>query len=191
LTSKYEISKANGLWIKSYAGSNPDEEFAELTMWYFGTHGDLSMTGPKPQNGRVGLKEYDPEAYKLFDDFYSGRIEIAKIEPRPRNAEPDESRRTPRDSEVARGIVAKLAVYRVGETKLADFLSDAGMVGPADGAVKGWHVAEQDAAASGGSDGHHRFRIFFRNPVSADAVDRLLADLEFKGVVLTALKWNN
>jgi hypothetical protein len=61
-----------------------DEFFAELTMWYFGTHGDLSMTGPKPANGREGLKRYDPEAFALIDDFYSGRIEIGKIERRQR-----------------------------------------------------------------------------------------------------------
>ena len=49
-----------------------DEFWAELTMWYFGTHGDLGMTGPKPENGRDGLKKYDPEAFALMDDFYSG-----------------------------------------------------------------------------------------------------------------------
>ncbi len=51
-----------------------DEFFAELSMWYFGTHGDLHMKDPKPENGPDGLKQYDPEAYKLFDDFYSGRM---------------------------------------------------------------------------------------------------------------------
>jgi hypothetical protein len=55
-------------------------------MWYFGTHGDLSMTGPKPANGREGLQQYDPEAFALMDDFYSGRIDIGKIEPRRRRA---------------------------------------------------------------------------------------------------------
>src|SRR5262245_58668183 len=33
-----ERSLEKGLWQKSYAGSNTDEFFAELTMWYFGTH---------------------------------------------------------------------------------------------------------------------------------------------------------
>jgi hypothetical protein len=40
------------------------------------------MTGPKPENGPAGLKKYDPEAFNLLDDFYSGRIEIGKAEPR-------------------------------------------------------------------------------------------------------------
>lgn len=75
---QYERSLAKKLWIKSYAASNPDEFFAELTMWYFGTHGDLNMTGPKPENGPEGLKQYDPEAFALFDDFYQGRIPIGK-----------------------------------------------------------------------------------------------------------------
>ena len=36
------------------------------------------------KNGPEGLKKYDPEAYALLDDFYSGRIEIAKVTPHPR-----------------------------------------------------------------------------------------------------------
>ncbi len=79
IREQYHRSLSNGLWLKSYAGSNADEFFAELTMWYFGTHGDLQMTGPKPANGPDGLKQYDPEAYALLDDFYSGRIEIGKV----------------------------------------------------------------------------------------------------------------
>ncbi|HEU5395909.1 MAG TPA: hypothetical protein VFV81_01990 [Verrucomicrobiae bacterium] len=79
---QYQASLAAGLWKGAYAGSNPDEYFAELTMWYFGTHGDLNMTGPKPANGPEGLKNYDPKAFALFDDFYSGRIPISKVEPR-------------------------------------------------------------------------------------------------------------
>jgi len=71
---QFRRSLGKGLWMKSYAGSNPDEFFAELTMWYFGTHGDLGMTGAKPENGPEGLKNYDPEAFALFDDFYRGRI---------------------------------------------------------------------------------------------------------------------
>jgi len=77
---QYQRSLAKGLWKGAYSASNPDEFFAELTMWYFGTHGDLNMTGPKPENGPEGFKKYDPEAYALFDDFYSGRIPIGKMD---------------------------------------------------------------------------------------------------------------
>ncbi|MCS7338319.1 MAG: hypothetical protein NZ739_08815 [Verrucomicrobiae bacterium] len=76
---QYRRSISKGLWVGSYAGSNPDEFFAELTMWYFGTHGDLGMTGSKPEPGPEGFKKYDPEASALFDDFYSGRIPIGRI----------------------------------------------------------------------------------------------------------------
>jgi alpha-glucosidase len=72
--AQYHRSLDKGLWQGSYAGSNPDEFFAELAMWYFGTHGDLGMTGPKPENGPEGLKKYDPEAFELMEDFYKGRI---------------------------------------------------------------------------------------------------------------------
>jgi alpha-glucosidase len=77
---QYRKSLEKGLWQKSYAGSNPDEFFAELTMWYFGTHGDLHMTGAKPENGPAGLKKYDPETFELLDEFYSGRMQIPKME---------------------------------------------------------------------------------------------------------------
>lgn len=80
---QYHRSLAKGLWVHSYAGSNADEFFAELTMWYFGTHGDLGMTGPKPENGPAGLQQYDPEAFALFDDFYRGRIPVGPAGPRP------------------------------------------------------------------------------------------------------------
>ncbi len=79
--AQYHKSLEKGLWEKSYAGSNPDEFFAELTMWYFGTHGDLHMTGPKPENGATGLKKYDPEAFGLLDDFYSGRTQVPLKKP--------------------------------------------------------------------------------------------------------------
>lgn len=74
---QYRHSLSKGLWVKSYAASNPDEYFAELTMWYFGTHGDMNMNPPKPADGPEGLKKYDPEAYALLDDFYQGRIAIS------------------------------------------------------------------------------------------------------------------
>jgi alpha-glucosidase len=71
---QYQRSIAKGLWVNGYAATNPDEFFAELTMWYFGTHGDMNMNEPKPEDGPDGLRKYDPEAYALFDDFYSGRL---------------------------------------------------------------------------------------------------------------------
>lgn len=80
---QYQHSLDKGLWRNSYAGSNPDKFFAELTMWYFGTHGDLHMSGPKPGNGPAGLKRYDPEAFSLFDAFYSGSLNVGRRQARP------------------------------------------------------------------------------------------------------------
>jgi von Hippel-Lindau disease tumor suppressor protein len=74
---QYHDSQAGGRWVKSYAATNPNEFFAELAMWYFGTHGDLGMTGPKkPENGPAGLHAYDPDAFALLDDFFQGRTPI-------------------------------------------------------------------------------------------------------------------
>ena len=69
---QYHQSMEKGLWAGSYAASNPDEFFAELSMWYFGSHGDLRISGTAPGNGPEGLKKYDPAAYRLFEGFYSG-----------------------------------------------------------------------------------------------------------------------
>jgi alpha-glucosidase len=76
LNGQYQRSLKKGRWKGSYAASNPDEFFAELSMWYFGTHGDMGMTGAKPKSGKEGLRTYDPDAYSVIDEFYTGRAEI-------------------------------------------------------------------------------------------------------------------
>ena len=83
---QFKRSKEKGLWVGSYAASGYGGEFlSELAMWYWETRGDLNMKGSKPENGREGLKKYDPEAFALLDDFFSGRMEITKAEPRRRH----------------------------------------------------------------------------------------------------------
>ncbi len=78
VTEQFEAQRKRSLekgrWVESYAGSNAGEFFAELAMWYFGTRGDVRMIGLAPAAGPEGLKDYDPEAYKLVDDFWSGRL---------------------------------------------------------------------------------------------------------------------
>lgn len=76
--AQYQRSLEKNRWKGAYAASNPDEFFAELSMWYFGTRGDLRMEGERPADGRAGLKAYDPEAHALFAAFYSGQTEAAK-----------------------------------------------------------------------------------------------------------------
>ncbi|MBM3882869.1 MAG: zinc-dependent peptidase [Verrucomicrobia bacterium] len=88
---QHRRSLERGLWVGAYAGSNPGEFFAELSMWYFGTRGDLGMKGAKPANGRAGLEAYDPEAFALLDDFYRGRMEP----PAPAAARPSATKALP------------------------------------------------------------------------------------------------
>ncbi len=84
-TDQLKRSLEKGRWVGAYAASGQGEEFlSELTMWYVGTHGDLGMKGTKPEDGREGLKQYDPEAFALLDDFYSGRLKVEKVEARRR-----------------------------------------------------------------------------------------------------------
>ena len=95
IREQYDRSLAKGLWKKAYAATNPNEFFAEMTMWYFGTHGDLHMEGTKPANGPDGLKQYDPDAFTLVDDFYSGRIQVTRVEPRPRRVQSADEENAP------------------------------------------------------------------------------------------------
>ena len=76
---RHKAALEEGLWVGSYAGSNDNEFFAETTMWYFGTHGDLRMKGNKPANGREGLLAYDPKTLEMLDQLYSGKMEIARL----------------------------------------------------------------------------------------------------------------
>ena len=65
-----------GLWKTAYASRNQDEFFCELSMWYFGTHGDYAEISPKPRPGREWFQQYDPEAFEVIDRIYSGRAAI-------------------------------------------------------------------------------------------------------------------
>lgn len=191
---QFELSKSKGLWINAYASSNPDEYFAELTMWYFGTHGDRRVTGHRPQNGAEGLRKYDRDAYRLFDDFYSGRIEIASVP--PPQQENLEGRSLPDDDLLARVIVAKITGYKVGQTTLVNFLTDAGMTHPTDEGTAGWHVTRTSLgkilnAIPLGLSSVYRFRVSFRDPAHAGAHDCALADLNFKDGTLVAMQWDN
>jgi hypothetical protein len=61
----YAAARASGRWRGTFAETNVDEFFAELSMWYFGT-------APGPQ----WLAAHDPESYALIDRFYRGRLEV-------------------------------------------------------------------------------------------------------------------
>jgi len=85
--AQYRKSIDKGLWKGAYAATNVHEYFAELTMWYVGTHGDLGMD-PKPGIGPGGLRRYDPEGFALLDDLYGGRIPIRRAGFAPLAAHP-------------------------------------------------------------------------------------------------------
>lgn len=70
---QYQRSLENGLWRTAYASTNSNEFLAELTMWYFGTKGDLGQMSPAPTRGGEGLRSYDPEAFELLKEIYEGK----------------------------------------------------------------------------------------------------------------------
>ncbi len=83
ITAQYRKSTDAGLWKNMYAGSNAHEYFAELTMWYFGTRGDYGKLDPPPLPGPEWLKSYDPDGFAVLDDFYSGRLAVARHHSEP------------------------------------------------------------------------------------------------------------
>lgn len=72
---------ASGLWTRAdgsraYAGSNASEYWAELSMWYFGTHGEfLDKSSRVPAPGPGGLARYDPAGFALLGALYDGSHE--------------------------------------------------------------------------------------------------------------------
>jgi hypothetical protein len=61
ITAQFRRSISKGLWKGAYASTNQGEYWAELTMWYFGGHGEFLNNTKLPAPGKNGLKGYDPE----------------------------------------------------------------------------------------------------------------------------------
>lgn len=80
LEAQRQKSLAAGRWQTMYAGTNTQEFFAELTMWYFGSRGDYGKATPTPTKGACWLRAYDPDAYNLIDAIYGGRLKPGPIE---------------------------------------------------------------------------------------------------------------
>ena len=76
VTSAYEQAKEAGLWPGCYAMTNEAEFFAELSMWYFGSHGDMGKISPRPASGKEWLERYDGKSYQLFDRLYRGERQV-------------------------------------------------------------------------------------------------------------------
>ena len=77
IREQYKATMAKGRWKGAYSSSDEGEYFAELTMWYFGTHGDTPKNSDVPGPGPVAFKKYDPESFALLDDLYSGRLKVS------------------------------------------------------------------------------------------------------------------
>ncbi len=79
ILDQYRKSTAKGLWKTMCAATNEKEFFAELTMWYFDSRGDYGKIKPPPRVGRAWLAEYDPDAFKLIDEIYSGKFPVPPV----------------------------------------------------------------------------------------------------------------
>jgi hypothetical protein len=73
--NQYIRSTSAGLWKGAYAATNDQEYWAELSMWYFGKHGEFLHGTLIPDLGPEGLKKYDFGGYKLLDSIYTGLIQ--------------------------------------------------------------------------------------------------------------------
>jgi hypothetical protein len=76
ILAQYQRSISNGLWNGCYSATNDREFFAELSMWYFGTHGDPGLIVPPAENGADWFRRYDLESFDLLDRIYTGRAKI-------------------------------------------------------------------------------------------------------------------
>jgi hypothetical protein len=68
---QYLKAISKGLWAGAYASTDAGEYFAELSAWYFGSHGQFLGGTELPEPGSEGLRKYDPEGYALVNDIYN------------------------------------------------------------------------------------------------------------------------
>lgn len=80
IEKQYQSVLKKGLWPGAYAASNVGEYWAELSMWYFGAHGEYLRGTKLPTAGAAGLKAYDPQGYALLDAIYSGRLKTSRVD---------------------------------------------------------------------------------------------------------------
>jgi len=80
ITRQYHKAKAAGLWKDAYAMVDAGEYWAELSMWYFGRHGEFLKGTHSPAIGFAALREYDKAGYDLLDSIYSGKAFIKEID---------------------------------------------------------------------------------------------------------------
>jgi hypothetical protein len=73
INDQYERSITAGLWHNAYAATDAKEYWAELSVWYFGSHGARRRGSETPSgDGPEALKSYDPLGFALIQRIYSG-----------------------------------------------------------------------------------------------------------------------
>ena len=73
IVDQYTKAMAAGLWQNAYAATNAKEYWAELSMWYFGSHGARRRGAETPVgNGPAALRSYDPGGFLLLQAIYQG-----------------------------------------------------------------------------------------------------------------------
>lgn len=112
IVDTYQKAMAKGLWKPAYASTNSDEYFAELTMWYFGNHGDMIIPGTEVKPGAEWLKSYDPDGYALLDKIYQGKAEVREITEAERAAHGWRGGRITRSDPPQHGVLTKQISYR-------------------------------------------------------------------------------
>ena len=71
INEHYARAMSAGLWRNAYAATNAKEYWAELSMWYFGSHGARRRVADTPSgNGPAGLQAYDPQGFLLLRTIY-------------------------------------------------------------------------------------------------------------------------
>lgn len=118
IRDRFHKSLEKGLWKGAYAATNEHEFWAELTMWYFGTHGDLNMAGEKPANGRDGLEAYDPDAFALLDSIYSGKVPVARVQTVALKSYPPEREKDLRSGGEKQGVTVRFVNRTASEVTL-------------------------------------------------------------------------
>lgn len=103
IRAQHAASTGRGLWRRqdgswAYAGSNASEYWAELSMWYWGTHGEFVQPG-MPAPGPGGLHAYDPDGFALVAAIYSGAHPA--FGPGPGHAAPQRAVAIARDADLA------------------------------------------------------------------------------------------
>ena len=71
INDQYAKAMSAGLWRNAYASTNAKEYWAELSMWYFGSHGARRRDAATPAgNGPRVLQGYDPDGFSLLQGIY-------------------------------------------------------------------------------------------------------------------------